>query len=119
MLESLNNWYENHWIDFLALKSEFNFERKTETTQNKNIGGTDLTGKAFVITGSLNHFDNREQLKELIESLNGKVSGSVSAKTFALICNDKNSNTGKSKKAKDLGVKVVSEQDFLEMFGLM
>ena len=119
MLKSLENWVELHWVEFLALKSEFVFESKSETNQNKTTKSTNLEGKAFVITGSLNHFENREQLKELIESLNGKVSGSVSTKTFALICNDKNSNTGKSKKAKDLGVNVLTEQEFLEMFGLI
>lgn len=114
MLESLEKWAELHWIEFLALKSEFNFENNSETVQNKSGNNIDLSGKTFVITGALNHFDNREQLKELLESLGAKVSGSVSAKTFALICNDKNSNTGKSKKAKDLNVNTWTEDELLK-----
>lgn len=115
MLESLENWYENHWVEFLALKSEFKFESNAETTQNKNANNnTDLSRKTFVITGALNHFDNREQLKELLESLGAKVSNSVSAKTFALVCNDKNSNTGKSKKAKDLNIQTWTEDELLK-----
>ena len=113
MLESLEKWAELHWSDFLALKSEFNFA--TETNQNNyvNKDSVDLSGKTFVITGALNHFDNREKLKELLESLGAKVSNSVSVKTFALVCNDKNSNTGKSKKAKDLNVNTWTEDELL------
>lgn len=76
-----------------------------------------MTGKTFVITGSLNHFSNRDALKDKLESLGAKVSGSVSKNTFALICNNKDSNTGKSKKAKDIGVNVWSEDDLLEYIG--
>ena len=112
MFESLNNWYENHWIDFLALKSEFNFE--IETKQNKtNTSNINLSGKTFVITGALNHFDNRDQLKELLESLGAKVSGSVSSKTFALVCNE-DAGSSKSKKAASLGVPVWTEEQLLE-----
>lgn len=115
MLESLEDWYENHWIEFLELMKEFKFESNTETNRNKtdSSDSVDLSGKTFVITGALNHFDNREQLKDLLESLGAKVSNSVSVKTFALICNDKNSNTGKSKKAKDLNVNVWTEDELL------
>jgi len=110
MYESLMNWQENHWIEFLALKSEFNFIN-TETNQNNT--STNLNGKTFVITGSLNHFDNRDQLKEKLESLGAKVSGSVSAKTFALICNE-DAGSSKSQKAKALGVSVWTEEQLLE-----
>lgn len=110
MLESLESWYENHWIKFLALKSEFNFE---EVKAKDSISGISLEDKIFVITGALNHFDNRDQLKDLIESLGGKVSGSVSAKTFALICNE-DAGSSKSKKAASLGVQIWTEEQLLE-----
>lgn len=70
-----------------------------------------LKGKTFVITGSLSLYKNRDELKSKIESLGGKVSGSVSAKTSYLICNE-DSNSGKSKKAKELGVKIITENEF-------
>lgn len=114
MFESLNDWYENHWIDFLALKSEFIFKGETE---QKNTGGIDLSGLTFVITGSLNHFTNRDALVDKITSLGGKVSGSVSAKTSYLINNDINSSTGKNAKAKSLGISIIAEEDFLKMIG--
>ena len=74
-----------------------------------------INGKTFVITGSLEHFENRNALKELIESKGGKVSGSVSAKTDFLINNDINSGSSKNKKAKELGVKIITENDFIKM----
>ena len=81
---------------------------KKET--NSNIGG-----KTFVITGSLNTYKNRNALKDLIESLGGKVAGSVSAKTDYLINNDVTSNSSKNKKAKELNVQIISEEDFNEL----
>mgnify|MGYP003295614198 CR=1 FL=1 len=72
-----------------------------------------LAGKSFAITGSLNHFENRNQLKEKIESLGGKVTGSVTGKTFALINNDAASNSSKNKKARELGVEIITESEFL------
>ncbi len=74
-----------------------------------------INGKTFVITGSLEHFENRNALKELIESKGGKVSGSVSTKTDFLINNDINSGSSKNKKAKELGVKIITEDDFIKM----
>ena len=75
----------------------------------------DLEGKTFVITGSLNSFANRDELKKLIEDRGGKVAGSVSAKTSYLINNDVMSNSSKNKKAKELGIPIVSEEEFLQM----
>lgn len=72
-------------------------------------------GKNFVITGSLNHFANRGQVKELIESLGGKVTGSVTSKTNYLINNDVTSASSKNKKANELKVPIISEEDFLLM----
>lgn len=75
-----------------------------------------LAGLSFVITGSLNHYGNRNELKELIEEKGGKVTGSVSAKTACLINNDVNSNSSKNRKAKELGVRIVSEEAFMEEY---
>jgi len=72
-------------------------------------------GKTFVITGSLNGFSNRKELQALIESKGGKVAGSVSNKTSYLINNDKMSNSSKNKTAKELGVAIISEEDFMQM----
>ena len=74
-----------------------------------------INGKTFVITGSLEHFDNRNALKELIESKGGKVSGSVSARTDYLINNDLTSGSSKNKKAKELGIPIINEDDFLKL----
>lgn len=72
-------------------------------------------GKNFVITGSVRHFANRGELKELIESLGGKVTGSVTSKTTYLINNDVTSASSKNKKANELKVPIISEEEFLEM----
>lgn len=77
-----------------------------------------LTGLSFVITGSLNHFGSRSELKELIEQKGGKVTGSVTGKTAGLINNDLQSASSKNKKAKELKVPVLSEQEFLESYGI-
>ncbi len=74
-----------------------------------------LEGKKFVITGSVTHFANRGEVKELIESLGGKVTGSVTAKTDFLINNDVNSASSKNKKANELNVPIISEEEFIRM----
>ena len=79
-------------------------------------GNQILEGKSFAITGSLEHFENRNQLKDKIESLGGKVTGSVTGKTFALINNDVTSNSSKNKKARELGVQILTESEFLEKY---
>ena len=111
MCDSLINWMDNHWIEFLELKQEFKFI--TETRQNKNDGVKDLSGKTFVITGKLVHFENRDELKEKLESMGAKVSGSVSKNTFALVCNE-DAGSSKSKKAKELGVQVWTEEELIK-----
>lgn len=88
----------------------FTFE-KPQTTS----GSSSLEGKVFCITGSLNHFANRDEAKERIESFGGKVIGSVSTKTNYLVNNDVNSTSGKNKKAKELGIKIISENELIEM----
>ena len=79
-------------------------------------GSQTLDGMNFVITGSLVHFENRDQLKEQIEQKGGKVTGSVTSKTTCLINNDVTSSSSKNKKAKELGVPILSEEDFLEKY---
>lgn len=100
-----NNRKLDHLMSHLAIKKE---EKKGEQIfQNMN----------FVITGSLEHFDNRNQAKELVESLGGKVTGSVTKKTNYLINNDTTSNSSKNKKARELGIPVISEEKFLKLAG--
>ena len=81
----------------------------------ENESEQNLAGKTFVITGSVEHFANRNELKELIESRGGKVAGSVSSKTDYLINNDLTSTSGKNKKAKELGIPIISEEMFMDM----
>ena len=76
-----------------------------------------ISGKTFVITGSLEHFENRDACKEKIESLGGKTAGSVSKKTDYLINNDSTSGSSKNKKAKELGIPIITEEEFLAMIG--
>lgn len=107
MYASLINWWEKNAISFLSLKNLLSFDTEIlSKTENSNI-----SGKTFVITGSLNHFANREELKAKIESMGGKVSGSISKKTTALISNE-SSNSSKYKKAESLGVSIWTE-DYL------
>lgn len=75
-----------------------------------------LSGMSFVITGSLAHFENRNAMKEEIEKRGGKVTGSVTGKTVCLINNDTASQSSKNKKAKELGVRILSEEDFMEEY---
>lgn len=78
----------------------------------------DLSGLVFVITGSLEHFENRSALKETIENAGGKVTGSVTKKTSYLINNNIASTSSKNKKAKELGVPIITEEQAMEQFGL-
>lgn len=81
-----------------------------------NENADKLAGKTFVITGSLTHYENRNALKDEIEALGGKVAGSVSNNTECLINNDVTSNSSKNKKAKELGVKILAEDDFISEY---
>ena len=89
------------------------FEQEFQT-----VGEQKLQGLVFVITGSLTRFPNRSALKKLIEDLGGKVTGSVSAKTSFLINNDVTSTSGKNRKAAELQIPILSEEDFIERFNL-
>lgn len=112
MNQNIYDWKNNskNWDEFIALTLELNVE--DDVAEVKESG---ITGKTFVITGSVNHFKNRDELKNYIESMGGKTSGSVSSKTDYLINNDTASNSGKNKKAKELGVAIISEEDFLNL----
>lgn len=87
----------------------------TFVTDGNPTKSSKLNGKTFVITGSLTYYPNRDALKSAIESMDGKVSGSVSKNTFALINNNVNSTSSKNKKAKDLGVQIITEKQFIEL----
>lgn len=87
-------------------------ELKLEQAEEQE-GERFLEGKVFVITGSVKHFANRKELQELIESKGGKATGSVTSKTSYLINNDVNSTSSKNKKARELGIPILSEEDFL------
>ena len=118
-IEGIGEVLANSIVDFFkdsknmenvkSLREVLIFERE------ESAGSDSFAGKVFVITGSLEHFTNRNELKELIEKNGGKVSGSVSSKTNFLINNDTASNSSKNKKAKELGVEIISEEDFLKL----
>ena len=112
MQKSLSNWWKDNEESFYALVKEFTFEKVEE-----NSSGIDLSGKNFVITGSLVHYKNRDELVDLITSMGGKVSGSVSAKTSYLLNNDINSTSSKNRKAKELNIPIITEEDFIKMIG--
>ena len=81
-----------------------------------SAGGNKCNGLTFVITGDVHHYKNRDELKAYIESQGGKVSGSVSGKTSYLINNDVTSTSGKNKKANDLGISIISEDEFISKY---
>lgn len=93
------------------LLKEIEFEKECVQTDQR------LEGKVFVITGAIEHFANRDEAKAVIERLGGKVTGSVSAKTHYLITNDPASGSSKNKKAKELGIPIITEEEFLSMIG--
>ena len=112
LINSLNAYWKNHYLDILQLANEFTFEtQKSIMSETTN----ELENKTFVITGSVNHYQNREALKTDIEAHGGKVVGSVSSKVNYLINNDINSTSSKNQKAKSLNIPIISENDFLKM----
>lgn len=92
------------------LLKELTIEQEAELEE----GGI-FDGLVFVITGSVNHYENRKELQEVIEAHGGKATGSVTKKTNYLINNEKASNSSKNKKAKELGVPIISEEEFIKM----
>ena len=101
---------ETHRQVYRELLGEVHIEQETV-----DEGGRTLEGTTFVITGSVEHFANRSELKRLIESKGGKVTGSVTSKTSYLINNGAASTSSKNRKAKELGVPILTEEEFLQM----
>lgn len=112
LINSLNDYWKNYYSDILQLSEEFVFKKSKLILDE--IPKT-LQNKIFVITGSVNHYKNRDELKTDIVAHGGTVASSVSSKTNYLINNDLESSSSKNKKAKELGVKIISENQFLEM----
>lgn len=112
LISSLNTYWKKHYSEILQLAGEFTFEtQKSIMSETTN----ELENKTFVITGSVNHYQNREALKADIEAHGGKVVGSISSKVNYLINNDINSTSSKNQKAKSLGIPIISEDEFLSM----
>lgn len=118
--KSLWDWADMNWNTMTAHKvsevERLMNEVVFDTVEASSAGDT-LAGKTFVITGDVHIYKNRAELQAKIESLGGKTSGSVSSKTSYLINNDVTSTSGKNKKAKELGIPIISEEQFQEMIG--
>ena len=116
LAKSLINYFSNEKLkeQYYNLADLQNFIQEQPKQNNSNIS---LEGKVFVVTGDVHTFKNRKELQNKIEELGGKNTGSVSKKTTYLINNDSESNTGKNKKAKELGIQIITEQDFIDMIG--
>ena len=112
LINSLNTYWKNYYSDILQLSNEFTFEKSKIVLDE--IPKT-LQGKTFVVTGSVNHYKNRDELKADIVAHGGTVVGSVSSKTSYLINNDINSTSSKNQKAKSLNIPIISEEQFLAM----
>lgn len=112
LISSLNTYWEDHYSEIIQLANEFTFE--TPKLVLDEMPKT-LQGKTFVVTGSVNHYKNRDELKADIVAHGGTVVGSVSSKTSYLINNDINSTSSKNQKAKSLNIPIISEKEFLQM----
>lgn len=113
-------WYQEQKEANKSGKSEyFNLlpELQIEIPENSGVTKDTLGGKTFVITGDLHLYENRKAMMQKIEELGGKVSGSVSKKTTYLINNDALSNSSKNKKAKELGIQIITEEEFMGLIG--
>ena len=113
MAQNVVDYFENERLKDMTLK----LSKYMNVEEDKKIDNifSKISGLTFVITGEVNHFSNRDELKEKIESLGGKTSTSVSTKTNYLINNDINSTSSKNKKAKELNVPIITEDEFLKM----
>ena len=106
----INAWYAKNKPVYERLLAELNVQKAKQTESSAAVNG-----KTFVITGKLVHYTNRDALVKVIEEAGGKVAGSVSKNTNYLINNDVESTSGKNKKAKDLNIPIISEEDFMAM----
>ena len=104
-------------LEHLLLEVHIENAEANANDEGSSEGGNTISGLTFVVTGDVEKFKNRRELSEFIESKGGKVTGSVTGKTDYLINNDVTSNSGKNKKAKELGIKIISETEFLELVG--
>lgn len=101
----------NELLMLNVLMNELDFE------QNGTVANNSLSGCTFVITGAVHDYKNRDEFTASVEARGGKVSGSVSAKTTALVNNDTGSSSGKNLKAKALGIEIISEDEFIRRYG--
>lgn len=111
LINSLNSYFNIHCSEIFELTKEFKFESPIVLDETPKT----LQGKTFVVTGSVNHYKNRDELKFDIVVHGGTVVGSVSSKTSYLINNDINSTSSKNQKAKSLNIPIISEEEFLQM----
>ncbi len=112
---SVIGWYKNP-----ANREELEYllrEITVEQVEKEETSGGRCAGITFVITGDVHHFKNRDAFKAYVESEGGKTAGSVSGKTGYLVNNDAASSSAKNRKAKELNIPIISEDEFLEMFG--
>lgn len=120
-IEGVGEVIANAFVEYMA--QETNREKLENLCKELEIevpvieeGSQTLNGLSFVVTGSLNHYASRNELKDEIEKLGGKVTGSVTGKTECLINNDITSSSSKNKKAKELGVPILTEEDFIQKY---
>lgn len=112
LVNNLDEYFKDNCNKILELSKEFKFTIPTKV----DLTDERLEGLTFVVTGKVNQYKSRDELKKEIESLGGKVSGSVSAKTTALINNDIESTSSKNKKAKQLNVPILTENMFINKY---
>ena len=112
LVNNLDEYFKDNCNKILELSKEFKFTIPTKV----NLTDKRLEGLTFVVTGKVNQYKSRDELKKEIESLGGKVSGSVSAKTTALINNDIESTSSKNKKAKQLNIPILTENMFIDKY---
>lgn len=111
--KSIHTWMKKNRSEFNFIRSVLSFKDE-KTMMNEPTNSGVLSGKSFVITGKLHQFKNRDELVEAIEARGGHVSSSVSKNTDYLINNDTESMSGKNKKAKELGISIISEEEFMQ-----
>lgn len=115
--EIMSRDYARFFRDSHNLEILQRLEEYLQLDESFQTQGTGLQGKVFVITGSLNHYGNRKELKQEIEAEGGKVAGSVSANTDYLITNNPNSGSAKNRTARELGVDIITEKEIRRMLG--
>lgn len=115
--EIMSRDYARFFRDSHNLEILQRLEEYLQLDESFQTQGTGLQGKVFVITGSLNHYGNRKELKQEIEAEGGKVAGSVSANTDYLITNNPNSGSAKNRTARELGVDIITEEEIRRMLG--